>query len=124
MLIQKTIRTARAQLVAFAFGTRAAKPGTVGGRLLFRLFSRRALPELFQINQVPHVASVMLIAGWQQQAEGAWSPGLPQWLPVTANNHHRSVSGRGFELNQLDPKLLDPRQRARSSFINSHYAAW
>jgi hypothetical protein len=70
VLIQKTIRMARAQLVAFPFGARAAKPGSIGRRLLFRLFPRCALPELFQINQIPHVASVMLIADLQQQAEG------------------------------------------------------
>jgi hypothetical protein len=54
MLIQVFTGALGAQLLELTFGPGAAEPGAIGGGFLFRPPLRNALPELFQIDQIPH----------------------------------------------------------------------
>src|SRR6202046_2266668 len=54
MLIQLFTGALGAQLLELTFGPGAAEPGAIGGGFLFRPLLRNALPELFQIDQIPH----------------------------------------------------------------------
>jgi hypothetical protein len=54
MLIEQFVVAARPRLVKGAFGPGAAKSRTIGGSLLLRTISRRALLELFQVDQIAH----------------------------------------------------------------------
>jgi hypothetical protein len=54
MLIQVFTGALGAQLLELTFGPGAAEPGAIGGGFLFRPLLRNALPELFQIDQIPH----------------------------------------------------------------------
>ena len=54
MLIQQLTGAFGAQFLAFTFGPGAAEPCAIGGGFLFRPLFRDALPELFQIDQIPH----------------------------------------------------------------------
>jgi hypothetical protein len=54
MLIQVFTGALGAQLLELTFGPGAAELGAIGGGFLFRPRLRNALPELFQIDQIPH----------------------------------------------------------------------
>jgi hypothetical protein len=54
MLIEQITGAAGAQFVERALGPGAAEPHAIGGGFLLRPVSRRALLELFQIDQIPH----------------------------------------------------------------------
>jgi hypothetical protein len=54
MLIEQFAGALSALFLELTFGPGAAEPGAVGGGFLLRPLLRDALPELFQIDQIPH----------------------------------------------------------------------
>jgi len=54
MLIEQLAGTLVARFLAFAFGSGAAEPGTVGGSFLLCLLPVDALLELLEVDQIPH----------------------------------------------------------------------
>src|SRR5580698_6932383 len=54
MLIQLFTGAVGAQFLELTFGPGAAELRAIGGGFLFRPLFRNALPELFQIDQIPH----------------------------------------------------------------------
>jgi hypothetical protein len=54
MLIQMLAGAFAAQLLKLALGPGAAEPRAIGGGFLFRPLLRNALPELLQVDQIPH----------------------------------------------------------------------
>jgi hypothetical protein len=54
MLIQVFTGAVGAQFLELTFGPGTAEPRAIGGGFLFRPLFRNALPELFQIDQIPH----------------------------------------------------------------------
>jgi hypothetical protein len=54
MLIQVFTGAVGAQFLELTLGPDTAEPRAIGGGFLFRPLFRNALPELFQIDQIPH----------------------------------------------------------------------
>ena len=70
MLVEQFARALVARFLQLALGLRAAESLAIGGSFRFRLLALCALPELFQIDQIPHGGPLMLVAGLQP-TEGA-----------------------------------------------------
>jgi hypothetical protein len=54
MLIEQLAGALGLRILALAFSARTAESCAIGGRVLLGAFARRAFPELFQVDQVPH----------------------------------------------------------------------
>jgi hypothetical protein len=89
VLIEQLAGTFAARFLKLAFGLRATKSRAIGGRFRFRLTAPGALPEPFQIDQIPHNGPRH--AGWLWVGEGALVCGGSITLQIIGSTLESSI---------------------------------